>query len=190
MSKSCKETDFPNECHPPVIPRATSFLEQWTGHRGFPSPPLLSRSSRMCHRQFKNVFTSVSTNTDLTWEFSVAKILKNVSQATLEIFISVSINWDLTWETSRMCHLQLLKHMYICLLKPTGKPQEEGWKEKYPGLRGNLVELECQGEYQVWFGWNHEDDDFNWSLLHSEALKYLHWHWWWVLVFGSELNRF
>ena len=51
MSKSCKETDFPKNCHPTATPSATSFHEQWTGHRGFPSPPLLSRSSRMCHRQ-------------------------------------------------------------------------------------------------------------------------------------------
>ena len=104
----------------------------------------------MFHRQFKNVFSSLSTNSDLTWEFSVVKNLKNVPQASLEIFISVSTNSDLTWETSRKCHRQLLK--YIRFLKPTGKPQEEGWKEKYPGLRGDLVELECQGEYQVWFG--------------------------------------
>ena len=27
--------------------------------------------------------------------------------------------------------------------------QEEGWKEKYPGLQSDFVELECQGEYQV-----------------------------------------
>jgi len=26
--------------------------------------------------------------------------------------------------------------------------QEEGWKEKYPGLQSDFVELECQGEYQ------------------------------------------
>jgi len=26
--------------------------------------------------------------------------------------------------------------------------QEKGWKEKYPGLHGDIVELECQGEYQ------------------------------------------
>ena len=56
---------------------------------------------------------------------SVVKILKNVSQGVLEI------------------------HLKIRFLKPTGKPQEEGWKEKYPGLHGDVVELECQGEYQV-----------------------------------------
>jgi len=26
--------------------------------------------------------------------------------------------------------------------------QEEGWKKKYPGLKGDMIELECQGEYQ------------------------------------------
>ena len=53
---------------------------------------------------------------------SVVKILKNVSQGVLEIYLRILLS---------------------------GKLQEEGWKEKYPGLQGDLIELECQGEYQV-----------------------------------------
>ena len=30
-----------------------------------------------------------------------------------------------------------------------GNPQEEGWEKKYPGLQGDLIELECHGGYQV-----------------------------------------
>ena len=52
---------------------------------------------------------------------SLVKIIKNVSQGVLYIFLL-------------RCELGI---------------QEDDWEAKYPGSQDGVVELECQGEYQV-----------------------------------------